>query len=366
MDLSPDGSLLLTCALVHQLRRDDDDDAVDHSSSSARHPRMHNVSPNSHSEMINTNERYRGRMPATAATAGASSRDHLTSDPNPAPSAPVSFSTSNIRIARNAARLRAMTASYRNFIESNGPDISALDIGQLGDIMNASANSRPRDANTPSNTRRSYINHPPNPTHRGLNSGTPNSSSGAPYRTDSSTSSSASSIIITTTAAAAAVPPFMRLSSHPDTGATTASTDRPTLAFPALPPSGDQRCDHNVPPFPDYLDRKDDHSGLITSPAPATTGAMEPLSMNLPSSSLSSSILTDMDSSLLGSQHRNQLQLQPAHRPSIPTSNPVEGHRRYQLNYHMNSIEDLSHSRVVSSDTSDLSFNREDSSHTGG
>jgi hypothetical protein len=32
----------------------------------------------------------------------------------------------------------------------------------------------------------------------------------------------------------------------------------------------------------------------------------------------------------------------------------------------MSSIEDLSHSRVVSSDTSDLSFNREDSSHTGG
>lgn len=364
MDLSPDGSLLLTCALVHQLRRDDADDAADHSSSSssARHPRMHNVSPHSHSEMINSNERYRGRLPVTVSslTAATAPRVHLTYDPNPAPSAPVSFSTSNIRIARNAARLRAMTAaSYRNFIESNGPDISALDIGQLGGdiIMNTSinTNSRPRNVITSSNSRHSssYINYPYNHTshHRVLNSGAPNSISA--HRTDSSASSFTTAV------------PSQRSSLHPNAGAISTTTDPPTHAFPLLPP---QRWDHNVPPFQGHVDRKDDDSLGLSSPVSADTiptGAMEPLSMN-PLPSLSTSVLGDMNSSLLGSHHGNQHQMQQAHRPSILPNNITEGRRRYQLNYHMSSIEDLSHSRVVSSDTSDLSFNREDSSHTGG
>lgn len=319
---------------------------------------MHNVSPHSHSEMINSNERYRGRLPVAVSshTAVTAPRVHLTYDPNPAPSAPVSFSTSNIRIARNAARLRALTAaSYRhdNSIESNGPDISALDIGQLGgDIMNAStnANSRPRDAISSSNSRRSYINHPSNHTshHRVLNSGAPNSTSS--HRADSLASSFTTAI------------PFPRSSLHPNERATSTTADPPTHAFPLLPP---QRWDHNVPPFLGLLvDRKDDDTLGLSSPVPADTiptGAMEPLSMNpLPSFS------TSMDSSLLGSHHGNQHQMQQAHRPSILPNNLTEGRRRYQLSYHMSSIEDLSHSRVVSSDTSDLSFNREDSSHTGG
>jgi len=283
--------------------------------------------------MINSNERYRGRLPVAVSslTPSAAPRDHLTYDPNPAPSAPVSFSTSNIRIARNAARLRALTAAsylHNNFIESNGPDISALDIGQLGgDIMNAStnANSRPRDVITSSNSRRSYINHPYNHTshHRVLNGGVLNSV------------------------------------------APNSTTDPPTHAFPLLPP---QRWDRNAPPFQGHVDRKDDDSLGLSSPVPAFTipiGAMESLPMN-PLPSLSTSVLGDMDSSLLGSHHGNQHQMQQAHRPSILPNNIAEGRHRYQLNYHMSSIEDLSHSRVVSSDTSNLSFNREDSSHTGG
>ena len=283
------------------------------------------MSPHSHSEMINSNERYRGRL-SVAVSSPAAPRDYLTYDPNPAPSAPISFSTSNIRIARNAARLRALTAAsylHNNFIESNGPDISALDIGQLGgDIMNAStnANSRPRDVITSSNSRRSYINHPYNHTshHRALNS-----------------------VVLNST------------------------IDAPTHAFPLLPP---QRWDRNAPPFQGHVDRKDDDSLGLSSPVPAftiPTGAMEPLSIN-PLPSLSTSVLGDMDSSLLGSHHGNQHQMQQAHRPSILPNNITEERHRYQLNYHMSSIEDLSHSRVVSSDTSDLSFNREDSSHTGG
>ena len=310
------------------------------------------MSPHSHSEMINSNERYRGRLPiaVSSLTPSTAPRDHLTYDPNPAPSAPVSFSTSNIRIARNAARLRALTAAsylHNNFIESNGPDISALDIGQLGgDIMNASnnANSRPRDIITSSNSRRSYINHPYNHTshHRVLNSIAPNSISA--HRADSFANSFTTVV--------------------PNAGVTSTTTDPPTHAFPLLSP---QRWDRNAPPFQGHVDPKDDDSLGLSSLVPAftiPTGAIEPLTMT-PLPSLSTSVLGGIGSSLLGSHHGNQHQMHQAHRPSILPNNITEGRRRYQLNYHMSSIEDLSHSRVVSSDTSDLSFNREDSSHTG-